>query len=392
MHSIAKISEKLYYIGVNDRRLELFENMFPLTKGVSYNSYLLLDEKTVLFDSVEISALNQFLENLQFALAGRDLDYMIINHMEPDHASGLSQILKSYPNVKIIGNAKTFTMIKRFLKEEVNQIVVKEGDVIETGEHKLTFVMAPMVHWPEVMVTYDTVSKTLFSADAYGTFGALDGRIFADEYDFDHEFLDEARRYFTNIVGKYGAQAASAINKAVKLEIDMICPLHGPVLRGDMINYFTEKQLLWSEYKPEKPEEIALIYASMYGNTESVVNSVAMKLSAKGKKVHVLNACNTDKSYLVAECFKCGSIIFACPTYNGAIYPTIETLLLDIKSLNLKDRAVYTIENGSWAPTAGRKICEIMSSMKSMAVKANLTVHSADCPEEKIDEFVSSVK
>lgn len=390
MHCTKLIAKDLYYIGVNDRRLELFENMFPLTNGVSYNSYILIDEKTVLFDTVDLSCLEQFMENLEYVLNGKSLDYLVVNHMEPDHASSLKSVLQKYPDVTVVGNAKTFGMAKQFMNIELKSLVVKEGDILETGSHKFTFVMAPMVHWPEVMVTYDIGEKVLFAADAFGTFGALDGRIFADEYDFEKDFLSDARRYFTNIVGKYGPQALALLKKASALEIDMVCSLHGPVWRGKDIAYFAQKQALWSAYTPENPDEILLAYASMYGNTESVVNAVAMKLSNQGKKVRVINICNTDKSYLIAEAFRCGSIILACPTYNGGIYPAMETLVLDMKSLNLKGRNVYIIENGTWAATAGKKIAEIMGTMKAMEVKATLSIKSALHSEELIENFIEN--
>ncbi len=389
MHFKKEIADKLYYIGVNDRRLELFENMFPIPNGVSYNSYVLLDEKTVLFDTVDKSALCQFKENLNFTLENRNLDYLIINHMEPDHAACLKEIIAIHPDVTVVGNAKTFNMMKQFLGCEFNSLVVKEGDVLETGEHKLTFVMAPMVHWPEVMVTYDLTSKVLFSADAFGTFGALDGRVFADEYDYEKDILPEARRYFTNIVGKYGAQALAVLEKAKKLEISMVCSLHGPIWRNDDIVKFLEAQATWSSYTPESPDEIFIAYASMYGNTESVVDAVSFKLSEQGKKVKVINICNTDKSYLIAEAFRCGNILLACPTYNGGIYPVMESFVLDMKALNLRNRNIFIIENGSWAPTVGRKIKEITDTMKNMETKAVLTIKSSLFDEGAIDNFVA---
>lgn len=388
MQNTVKISEDLIFLGVNDRRLELFENMFPLTKGVSYNSYLLNDEKTALFDTVDASGLKQFAENLEFALNGKKLDYLIVNHMEPDHAATIGDVLVRYPETTVVGNVKTFNMMTQFGLKLENTLVVAQNDILDLGKHKITFVMAPMVHWPEVMVSYDITDKVLFSADAFGTFGALDGRIYADEYNFDRDWIDEARRYFTNIVGKYGPQAANALKKAAGLEIDMVCPLHGPIWRGEDIGYFVGKQMKWSLYQPENEDEILLAYASMYGNTESVVNVVASKLSALGKKVTVINACNTDKSYLIAEAFRVGTLILATPTYNGGIHPSMETFVVDMKSLNLQNRNVYIIENGTWAPTAGKKITEIMTSMKNMTVKGTLTIKSNLQNEASVDSFV----
>ncbi len=391
MNCYKQISDKLYYVGANDRRLELFENLFPLTNGVSYNSYILLDTKTVLFDTADDAVLSQFTQNVESVLDGRDLDYLIINHMEPDHAAGLKEILLRYPNVTIVGNAKTFTFIKQFLNQDVKSLVVKEGDILETGEHKFTFVMAPMVHWPEVMVTYDLSTKTLFSADAFGTFGALDGRVFADEYDFEHEFLADARRYFTNIVGKFGAQTTALLKKASSLEIDMVCPLHGPIFRGEDINYFAEKQAKWASYTPENADEILIAYASMYGNTESAVNAVAMKLSNAGKKVKVINVCNTDKSYLIAEAFRVGTLILAAPTYNGGVFPKMEEFVIDMKALNLQNRKVHVIENGTWGATVARKIKETVESMKNMELGAVLSIKSSLNDENLLDEFINNI-
>lgn len=388
MQNTVKISEDLIFLGVNDRRLELFENMFPLTKGVSYNSYLLNDEKTALFDTVDASGLKQFSENLEYALNGKNLDYLIVNHMEPDHAATIGDVLVRYPDTTVVGNVKTFNMMTQFGLKLKNTLVVAQNDILDLGKHKITFVMAPMVHWPEVMVSYDITDKVLFSADAFGTFGALDGRIYADEYNFDRDWIDEARRYFTNIVGKYGPQAANALKKAASLEIDMVCPLHGPIWRGEDIGYFVDKQMKWSLYQAENEDEILLAYASMYGNTESIVNVVASKLSAKGKKVTVINTCNTDKSYLIAEAFRVGTIILATPTYNGGIHPSMETFVVDMKALNLQNRNVYIIENGTWAPTAGKKISEILGAMKNMEVKGTLTIKSSLQNEASVDSFV----
>lgn len=391
MHISRLISEDLYYIGVNDRKLELFENMFPIPYGVSYNSYVLMDKKTVLFDTVDHSAAPQFLENLAHILAGRDLDYLVVNHVEPDHAASILDVLNKYKNVKIVGNTKTFALIDQFFKAEYEKYTVAEGDILETGKHKLTFLTAPMVHWPEVMVCYDLTSKILFSADAFGTFKALDGGVFADELGgFENKFIDEARRYFTNIVGKYGLQTQKLLAKASTVEVNIICPLHGPVLRGEDITFFLEKHKLWSTYTPENPDDIFICYASMYGNTESAVNAVAAKLAEQGKKVSVKNACNTDISYLVAEAFRCGKIVLASPTYNGDVYPAMKNFVEDLKSLGLKDRQIFIIENGSWGPMVAKKIKEVTESMKNMETKAVLTIKSSMDSDEALEEFLSN--
>lgn len=387
MENIRKINDDLFYVGASDRRLELFENLFPISRGVSYNSYLLMDEKTVLFDTVDNSVSHKFFDNIKKTLCGRDLDYLIVNHMEPDHASVIEDVVLRYPNVKIVGNAKTFPMINQFFDFEFESIVVKEGDLLETGKHTLTFVMAPMVHWPEAMVTFDTTTGTLFSADAFGTFGAIDGNIFKDELDFDANWEDDLRRYYTNIVGKYGAQVQALLKKASNLNIKTICPLHGPIWRSD-IGWFVGKYDLWSRWEPEN-DDILIAYASMYGNTETAVNVVSSKLTAKGKKVKLINICSTDKSYVIAEMFKSKNIILATPTYNGGIYPTMEALVHDMKALMLQNRKIGIIENGTWAPVAGKQVKAILETMKKMEVIGTLTVKSSlkSTQEEAVDAF-----
>ncbi|MEG1426682.1 MAG: FprA family A-type flavoprotein [Oscillospiraceae bacterium] len=384
------LARDLSYVGVNDRTTPLFENLFPIPKGVSYNSYLLTDEKTVLLDTVDASGKKQFLENLAFRLGDRTLDYLIISHMEPDHCATIQDILALYPEITLVGNAKTFGLLHRFFSLSPKELVVEDGDVLDTGSHILRFMMAPMVHWPEVMVTYDETEKILFSADAFGTFGAVDGSILADRHDYEREFLAEARRYFTNIVGKYGAQAAALLEKAQTLPLMMVCPLHGPVLQKD-IGLLLQKQLLWSNYEPEFPEDFLIVYASMYGNTESIANAVAVRIGEEGLPVRVINICNTDKSHAIAEMFRVAHIILACPTYNGGIFPAMEALLLDMKALNLQNRTVNLIENGSWAPTAGRKMQEILSTMKNITQNVTLTIPSALRDEEQVEHFITNL-
>ena len=311
MYCVKKITEDMYWIGASDRRLELFENVYPIPKGVSYNSYVILDEKTVLLDTVDHSVCSQFLENLEHVLDGRTLDYIIVNHMEPDHCASLAEVVIRYPEVKFVGNAKTFTMMKQFFDFDVDNraVVIKEGDTISTGKHTLAFAMIPMVHWPEAMVTYDAYDKVLYSADAFGTFGALNGNIFADELNFEAEWLEEARRYLTNIVGKYGAQVQSALKKAAALDIEMICPLHGPVWRENL-GWFIDKYQKWSTYTPED-HAVLIVYASIYGNTESAVNVLAGKISDAGEKnIAMYDVSKTDPSYILAEAFRCDRISF----------------------------------------------------------------------------------
>ena len=379
MYCVKKITEDMYWIGASDRRLELFENVYPIPKGVSYNSYVILDEKTVLLDTVDHSVCSQFLENLEHVLDGRTLDYIIVNHMEPDHCASLAEVVIRYPEVKFVGNAKTFTMMKQFFDFDVDNraVVIKEGDTISTGKHTLAFAMIPMVHWPEAMVTYDAYDKVLYSADAFGTFGALNGNIFADELNFEAEWLEEARRYLTNIVGKYGAQVQSALKKAAALDIEMICPLHGPVWRENL-GWFIDKYQKWSTYTPED-HAVLIVYASIYGNTESAVNVLAGKISDAGEKnIAMYDVSKTDPSYILAEAFRCDRIVFACPTYNAGLFPKMETLLSELKAHNFQNRKVAVIENGTWAISAGKQMKEILSSMKNMEIYDNtLTVKSS---------------
>ncbi|HJB28092.1 MAG TPA: FprA family A-type flavoprotein [Candidatus Blautia faecavium] len=379
MYCVKNVTEDLYWVGASDRRLALFENIYPIPKGVSYNSYVLLDEKTVLLDTVDKAVSGQFFENLEHVLSGRNLDYVIINHMEPDHCATLGEVVLRYPNVKIVGNAKTFAMIKQFFSFDVDSraVVIKEGDTLNTGKHTLAFAMIPMVHWPEAMVTYDAYDKVLFSADAFGTFGALNGNLFADEVNFEEEWLAEARRYLTNIVGKYGTQVQAALKKASALDIAVICPLHGPVWRENL-GWFIEKYQKWSTYTPED-HAVLILYASIYGNTENAVNVLAGKLGDKGEKnIAVYDVSVTDPSYLLAEAFRCDRIVFASPTYNAGIFPKMETLLTELKAHNLQNRKVAVMENGTWAVSAGKQMKEILSQMKNMEIyEDTLTVKSA---------------
>ena len=388
MYCVKKITEDMYWIGASDRRLELFENVYPIPKGVSYNSYVILDEKTVLLDTVDHSVCSQFLENLEHVLDGRTLDYIIVNHMEPDHCASLAEVVIRYPEVKFVGNAKTFTMMKQFFDFDVDNraVVIKEGDTISTGKHTLAFAMIPMVHWPEAMVTYDAYDKVLYSADAFGTFGALNGNIFADELNFEAECLEETRRYLTNIVGKYGAQVQSALKKAAALDIEMICPLHGPVWRENL-GWFIDKYQKWSTYTPED-HAVLIVYASIYGNTESAVNVLAGKISDAGEKnIAMYDVSKTDPSYILAEAFRCDRIVFACPTYNAGLFPKMETLLSELKAHNFQNRKVAVIENGTWAISAGKQMKEILSSMKNMEIYDNTLTVKSSLKRDQMEEL-----
>lgn len=360
-----QITDQLYWIGGNDRRLALFEGTFPIPKGISYNSYLLLDEKTVLFDTVDVAVADVFLEGLERLLDGRKLDYLVIHHMEPDHSASFLRVLEKYPDVCIVGNGKTAQMLKAYFSLDLpNFLTVKEGDTLSTGAHTLKFIFAPMVHWPEVMFTFDERDGILFSADAFGTFGALGGSLFADECDFERDYLDEARRYYTNIVGKYGVQVQSALKKVSEFPIRYVCPLHGPVWRTDFA-YFLEKYLCWSSYQAEE-KGVALFYASIYGHTQNGAEILASALAKKGVPVKVYDVSVTDVSYLVSEAFRYSHAVFASPTYNGGIFVRMENFLSDLKAHNFQNKKYALMENGSWAPMAGKLMNELLSPLKNM--------------------------
>lgn len=379
MHSTRKVTDDLIYVGGSDRRLSRFENLFPIPKGVSYNSYVLLDEKTVLFDTADESISRQYIENVVHALNGRPLDYMVVQHMEPDHCAMIDDMLRRYPEAKMVCSAKAVGMFAQFYGTDVaaRALVVKEGDKLSTGEHTLHFVMAPMVHWPEVMVTYDEKDKILFSADAFGTFGALAGNIFDDEITFDATWMNDARRYYTNIVGKYGVQVQTLLKKAASLDIEMICPLHGPIWHKDL-GLLLEKYQKWSTYEPED-KTVMIAYATMYGNTENAANVLAGMLADKGvKNIAMYDVSETDVSELVAESFRCSHLVLAAPTYNSGIQPKMEAYLSDIKALNLQNRTVAVIDNGTWAATAGKQMIGTLEGMKNMTILENtISIKSA---------------
>lgn len=388
------ITEDIRYIGVNDHDIDLFEGQYQVPNGISYNSYVIMDEKIAIMDTVDKRKQTEFLENLETALAGRTPDYLVISHMEPDHASSIQAVVERYPEITLVGNAKTFPMLKLYFDLDTSRaLTVKEGDTLKLGRHELTFVMAPMVHWPEVMVSYEASEKILFSADAFGTFGALNGNLFNDDVDFEKDWIDDTRRYFTNIVGKYGMQVQTLLKKAAGLDIQMICSLHGPVWRSNL-NYFIEKHDKWSKYEPEE-QAVAIIYGSIYGNTEQAADALAAKLGAKGvKNIAVYDASKTDVSELIAEIFRVSHLVIACPTYNGGIYPPIENLLAHMKALAVQNRTVAVMDNGTWAATAGKQIVKQLEEMKNMTVlDQKLSVKStlkAD-QEENLDAFAQQI-
>ncbi len=389
MYNTKQITTDLFWVGANDRRIALFESVYPVPTGVSYNSYLLMDEKTVLLDTVDRAVTHQFMENVEHVLNGRHLDYLIINHMEPDHCAEIPTIVAKYPDIKIVCNAKTQTMIKQFFDFDLDEnqyMLVKEGDTLNTGKHNLTFVFAPMVHWPEVMVTYDTTDKILFSADAFGAFGAIDGNIFADEVDYDHRYMDEARRYYTNIVGKYGPQVQALLKKASNLDIKMICPLHGYIWRKNL-EVFIDKYLKWSSYTPET-NSVLIAYASVYGGTQNAAEILATKLAQRGvKDIKMYDVSTTHLSYILSDAFKYSHIVFASTTYNNGIFVNMENLLHDVVAHNLQNRKIAVIENGSWAPTCGKLMTELLSKLKNTEfISSNVMIKSA-VKQDKAEEL-----
>lgn len=399
MYCVREITEDLYWVGGNDRRLALFENIHPIPRGVSYNSYLLMDEKTVLFDTVDWSICRQFIENIKEVLGGRTLDYMVINHMEPDHAACIEEIILRYPNVKIVCTQKASMLMHQFgflMDGEV--IEVKEGDTMSYGKHVVAFVAAPMVHWPEAMVTFDTTNGVLFSADAFGSFGSLDGKMFNDEMNFDRDWIDDARRYYTNIVGKYGPHVQDLLKKAGTIDIKIICPLHGPVWRNDL-GYLLEKYDKWSRYVPEE-KGVMIVYGTMYGNTEAAASDLATRLVKKGMtNVVMYDVSKTHVSNLISETFKYSHIVLACVTYNLNIYPPMLGYIMDMKALNLQKRTFTIIENGSWAPQSGKLMRELIDEMKEMtildneiSVNSSLKEDDAESMDAMADSIIGSIK
>lgn len=369
MQCTRKVTEDLYWVGANDKRLHLFESAHPIEGGVSYNSYLLLDEKTALFDTADWSVGKQFLENVEYVLDGRKLDYLVINHLEPDHAASIGEIVLRYPEAKVVSTEKAWLLMNQFQFriDEEKFVEVKEGDSMSFGKHNIAFVAAPMVHWPEVMVSFDTTDGILFSADAFGSFKSLDGALFADEVDFKGEWIDEARRYYTNIVGKYGPQVMALLKKASTLDIKCICPLHGPVWRKD-IPWIIDKYVHWATYTPEE-KGIVIAYASMYGNTMSAAHILASKLHEKGfHNVKMYDVSETHVSFLISEAFKYSHLALFSVTYNLNVFPAMQNFIDDMKRLNLQKRVIGIVENGSWAPQALDLMAKSFDEMKQMTV------------------------
>lgn len=393
MHCVRKVMEDLYWVGANDKRLMLFENIHPIPEGTSYNSYLLIDDKTVLFDTADWSVCRQFMENIEGVLSGRHLDYLVINHMEPDHGAAIEEIINRYPKVKILCTTKALMMMNQFGFDTDRVKEVKDGDTMSFGKHEVQFLTAPMVHWPEVMVTFDKTSGALFSADAFGTFGTLDGKLFADEMNFERDSMGEARRYYTNIVGKYGPQVQKLLKKTADLDVKYICPLHGPVWRED-IGCFVDKYHKWSTYEPEE-KGVLIAYASMYGNTESAANILAAMLCEKGMSNIVMHdVSKTHVSYLISDAFRYSHMALLSVTYNLRVFPPMQNFVEDMAALNLQKRVVGIVENGTWAPQAGGLIAEQLDKMKEMTVlNEQVTVQSAlsKTTYEELNDLADSI-
>ncbi len=391
MYCIRKVTDDLLWVGANDRRLSMFEGVYSVPDGISYNSYLLLDEKTVVFDTVDKAVRQRFIENISEALGNRTLDYLVVQHMEPDHTASLQELAERYPQMKIVCNEKILGFIKQFFDFDIDAraLIVKENDTLNTGKHNLTFVMAPMVHWPEVMVTYDSTDKILFSADAFGCFGALNGALFADEVDFNRDYMDEARRYYSNIVGKYGVQVQALLSKASALKIEMICPLHGFVFRNN-IDEIVSKYQLWSKYEPEE-KGVMIAYASVYGNTENAAEILACRLREKGIKTDMFDVSVSPSSDIVSAAFKWSHLVFASTTYNAGIFVTMEDLINDLVAHNIQNRTIAIIENGSWAAASGRLIREKLEKCKNIRFIGNMLSIKSGLKTSQLSEIDTMV-
>lgn len=383
------ISDSIKYVGVDDKDIDLFESQYVVPDGVSYNSYIIFDDKITIMDTVDARATEEWVKNVEEALDGKKPEYLVISHLEPDHAANIKLIADKYPDMKLIGNAKTFQMLPQFFDEDFSdrQVVVKEGDEISLGKHSLTFVMAPMVHWPEVMVTYEKTEKILFSADGFGKFGALDTE---DEEGWDCE----ARRYYFNIVGKYGAQVQNLLKKAAALDIQTICPLHGPVLKENL-GYYLNLYNTWSSYEPED-EGVLVAYASIHGNTAKAAKQIAEKLKAKGvEKMEVMDLSRDDMAEAVEAAFRYDKMVLACATYDGGLFPVMEDFLGHLKAKNFQKRKAALVENGSWAPLAAKKMRESLESMKNIeicentvSIKSTVKAENVEQMDKMIDELL----
>ena len=388
MYDIREICNDVIYVGCSDRRLALFESAYPIPNGISYNSYLIKDEKTVLMDTVDKSCSEQFFENILAALDGRELDYLVVQHMEPDHCALIEDVTALYPNLKIVCTAKSVALIKQFFDFDIDSkvIVVKEGDVLNTGKHEFVFSLAPMVHWPEVMVTYDKTDKALYSADAFGSFGAINGNLFDYGVDFEHEYANEARRYYANIVGKYGMQVQMLLKKLAGFDIETIYPLHGLIIRENITN-FVQKYDKWSRYEAEE-NSVMIAYSSVYGGTENAVNILAGMLADNGvNNIKMYDVSHTHSSYVLADAFKYSHIVFATTTYNNGIFETMEHLLHNISAHNLQNRKVVLVQNGSWAPTCGSAMKSVLQDLKGIEIIDESICIKSALKQEQLDDL-----
>ncbi len=381
------ITEKIKYVGVNDKTLDLFESQYIIPNGVSYNSYIIEDEKTTIMDTVDKRAVSEWINNMEKELGETEPAYLVVSHLEPDHSAGINILVEKYPKMKIILSKKAADMLPQFINKDLSEklIIVKEGDEITLGEHKLTFVMAPMVHWPEVMFTYEQTEKVLFSADGFGKFGALD---------VEEDWACEARRYYFNIVGKYGMQVQAVLKKAANLEIKTICPLHGPILTENL-EYYINKYDIWSSYKPED-EGVLIAYNSIHGNTGKAVEKLAEILRQKGvENVVVSDLSRSDMAEVIEDAFRYDKMIIASPTYDAGLFPTTEKFLRHLKAKNYQNRKVGLIENGSWAPMAGKHMKDILKDMKDISIcepmvtiKTTMNDETVSKIEELAENFV----
>ena len=384
------VSDAILGISVNDTTIDLFESQYPVPGGVSYNSYLIRDEKTAVLDTVDARATGAWLEALEAELGGKAPDYLVVSHVEPDHSANVARLAEKYPAMQVVGNAKTFAYLENFFPgaiEAGRRVTVKDGDSLSLGSHTLHFVFAPMVHWPEVMVSYESSEKVLFSADGFGRFGVVaEGDSFAN-------WADDSRRYFLNIVGKYGPQVQALLKKAAGLDIARICPLHGPVLGGDLAPYLSLYDT-WSSYKPEAPDAILVASASIHGHTREAAHLLAEKLRAAGAEVTEMDLTRTDVSYAVAEAFRCGKLALACATYDGFLFPPMEAFLTHLKTKNFQNRTAGLLENGMWAPMANKLMAAALAGMKNITVcEHNVSIRGAahPCDEAQLDALVSEL-
>lgn len=390
MYCYTKIQEDMYWIGGNDRKLSMFEGAIPMTEGMAYNSYFIDDEKTVVLDTVDDSVVRVFDDNLNHLLNGRGLDYIIVNHVEPDHSASLCELVRRHPETKIVATSKIKNMLKNYVSWNLddNFLQVEEGEELSTGKHVFTFVNTPMVHWPEVMMTYEKTTGTLFSADAFGIFGAHDGNIFADCYDFDRDWLPAARRYYTTIVGKFGKFTMSALKKASGLDIKMICPLHGYIIRKDFEKYLAA-YTAWGTYTAEE-QGVLVLYASPYGNTKNAAEILASELAAKGvDKMKLIDVSHADPMYILPEVFRFSNLVIATTTYNGDMFIKMEEALTELRSMGVSNKKVSIIQSGSWAPTAGKKVQEMTDQLTGTEYVGDMVTIKGTVKEDSREALVA---